>query len=48
MKIILNFLFLRQGKLGLKITKPIMKEYKRAESGSTNGILMKERKTKKM
>jgi len=48
MKIILGFLFLKQGKLGLKITRPILREYKRAESGSTNGILMNERKTKKM
>jgi hypothetical protein len=41
-------MFLKQGKLGLKITKPIIREYKRAESGSSNGILMNERKTKKM
>ena len=48
LKIVLNMIFLKQGKLGLKITKPIMREYKRAESGSSNGILMNERKTKKM
>jgi len=47
-KIVLGLLFLKQGKLGLKITKPIMKEYERAESGSSNGILMNERKTKKI
>ena len=41
-------MFLKQGKLGLKITKPSMREYKLAESGSSNGILMNERKTKKM
>lgn len=48
MKIVLGLLFLKQGKLGLKITKPIIKEYRRAESGSSNGILMTERKTKNM
>lgn len=47
-KYTLGVLVLWQGKAINKVFKPIMKEYKNAETGVTQGILMNERKSKKM
>lgn len=47
-KIALSIAFLFQAKGALGIFKPILKEYRDAESGTTRGIVMAERKTRKM
>lgn len=47
-KIVVGALTLIQGKAIHKVFRPIMKEYKDAETGRTQGIMMTERKSKKM
>jgi len=48
MKILTGYFSLRQGRSSLKIAKPILKEYKDAMTGVTQGISMSERKSKAM
>lgn len=47
-KIIGGLLCIWQGKATKKVFKPILKEYKDAEAGRTQGIMMTERRSKKM
>lgn len=47
-KVILTLTIFIQAKKGLEIVNPIIKEYRNAQSGLTNGISMVERKSKKM
>lgn len=46
--ILTGYFSLRQGRNTLKIVNPILKEYKDAMSGVTQGISMTERKSKAM
>jgi len=48
MKILTGYFSLRQGRSSLKIVNPILKEYKDAMTGVTQGITMTERKSKAM
>lgn len=48
MKVILIASVFIQVKGGLAIVKPVIKEYKQAQNGETQGIRMTERKSKKM
>lgn len=43
-----SFFLIKQGRATLKVFQPVLKEYKDAESGRTNGIRMSERKSAKM
>jgi len=45
-KILTGYFSFRQGRGTLDIVKPILKEYKDAEAGITQGIQMSERKSK--
>lgn len=47
-KIVMGALTLYQGKVTHKVFKPILKEYKEAERGITNGIVMNKRRSKYM
>jgi len=47
-KVICSIAFIFQAKGGINIFKPILKEYRDAESGATQGVVMAERKSKKM
>jgi hypothetical protein len=47
-KIICGLLYIKQGRSTHKIFKPILKEYKDAQLGITQGIPMNERKSEKM
>lgn len=47
-KIVVGALTLWQGKAINKVFKPILKEYNDAEAGRTQGIMMNDRKSKKM
>jgi len=48
MKIAISAFCIFQGKKTLEVYKPIIKEYRDAETGVTNGVMMVERKSKKM
>lgn len=47
-KVFLTLTIFLQVKGGLDIVKPIMKEYRDAQAGLTNGVAMTARKSKKM
>lgn len=47
-KIIIGLLMLKQGKITKKVYKPILKEYRDAENGITQGIVMNKRRSKSM
>ena len=45
-KVLSGYLMYKQGKMTTNTLKPLMSDYKKAEVGITNGIIMSERKTK--
>lgn len=48
MKVFMIILIFIQVRGGLKIVNPLIKEYRQAQNGATQGIAMTERKSKKM